>query len=76
MPYVSMPNSFRRRLRAGEKLIGCWASLASNITTEILGYAGFDWLLVDGEHAPNDYTTTKEDMTAARCRQIHVAVNR
>jgi 2-dehydro-3-deoxyglucarate aldolase len=50
-----MPNSFRRDLRAGETLIGCWASLTSNITTEILGYAGFDWILIDGEHAPNDW---------------------
>jgi len=57
MPYVSMPNQFRRDLRAGKTLIGCWASLASNITTEILGYAGFDWLLIDGEHAPNEYAT-------------------
>jgi 2-dehydro-3-deoxyglucarate aldolase len=56
-PYVAMPNSFRRDLRAGKTLIGCWASLASNITTEILGYAGFDWLLIDGEHAPNDWAT-------------------
>jgi len=56
-PYSSLPNSFRRDLRAGKTLIGCWASLASNITTEILGYAGFDWLLLDGEHAPNDYAT-------------------
>lgn len=50
-----MPNAFRRDLRAGKSLIGCWASLGSNITTEVLGYAGFDWLLIDGEHAPNDY---------------------
>jgi 2-dehydro-3-deoxyglucarate aldolase len=56
-PYVSMPNSFRRDLRAGKTLIGCWASLANNITTEILGYAGFDWLLIDGEHAPNDWSS-------------------
>jgi 2-dehydro-3-deoxyglucarate aldolase len=56
-PYVSMPNSFRRDLRARKKLIGCWASLASSITTEILGYAGFDWLLIDGEHAPNDWNS-------------------
>jgi 2-dehydro-3-deoxyglucarate aldolase len=56
-PYSPLPNTFRRDLRAGKTLIGCWASLASNITTEILGYAGFDWLLLDGEHAPNDYTT-------------------
>jgi 2-dehydro-3-deoxyglucarate aldolase len=54
-PYVPMPNSFRRDLRAGKTLIGCWASLANSITTEILGYAGFDWLLIDGEHAPNDW---------------------
>jgi 2-dehydro-3-deoxyglucarate aldolase len=56
-PYSAFPNTFRRDLRAGKPLIGCWASLASNITTEILGYAGFDWILIDGEHAPNDYTT-------------------
>lgn len=56
-PYVSMPNSFRRDLRARKPLIGCWASLANNITTEILGYAGFDWLLIDGEHAPNDWAS-------------------
>lgn len=55
-PYSALPNNpFRRDLLAGNRLIGCWASLCSNITTEILGYAGFDWILVDGEHAPNDY---------------------
>jgi 2-dehydro-3-deoxyglucarate aldolase len=52
---VPIPNTFRHDLLAGKKLIGCWASLASHITTEILGYAGFDWLLIDGEHAPNDF---------------------
>src|SRR6478735_3896873 len=52
-----MPNAFRRDLLAGKTLIGCWASLGSNITTEVLGYAGFDWLLLDGEHAPNDYSS-------------------
>jgi len=56
-PYVAMPNSFRRDLRAGKPLFGCWVSLANSITTEILGYAGFDWLLIDGEHAPNDWET-------------------
>ncbi|HTA93306.1 MAG TPA: 2-dehydro-3-deoxyglucarate aldolase [Polyangiaceae bacterium] len=56
-PYVALPNAFRRDLRANEPLIGCWCSLASNITTEILGYAGFDWLLIDGEHAPNDMSS-------------------
>jgi 2-dehydro-3-deoxyglucarate aldolase len=53
-PYRAFPNNFRSDLRAGKRLIGCWCSLANPITTEVLGVAGFDWLLLDGEHAPND----------------------
>lgn len=53
-PYSAFPNQFRRDLIAGKRLIGCWCSLASPITTEVLGLAGFDWLLLDGEHSPND----------------------
>ena len=53
-PYSSFPNSFKRRLLARERLIGCWCSLANPITTEVLGVAGFDWILLDGEHSPND----------------------
>ena len=53
-PYQSFPNAFKRSLLGGQPLIGCWASLASPITAEVLGVAGFDWLLLDGEHSPND----------------------
>ncbi|MDU8924790.1 2-dehydro-3-deoxyglucarate aldolase [Pasteurellaceae bacterium LIM206] len=49
-----VPNEFRRKLLNGETLIGCWSALGSPISTEVLGLAGFDWLLLDGEHAPND----------------------
>jgi 2-dehydro-3-deoxyglucarate aldolase len=56
-PYRSFPNDFKRRLLAGETLIGCWCSLANPITTEVLGVAGFDWLLLDAEHSPNDIGT-------------------
>ena len=55
--YSPFPNQFRRDLIAGKQLIGCWCSLGSAITTEILGLAGFDWLLLDGEHSPNDVLT-------------------
>jgi 2-dehydro-3-deoxyglucarate aldolase len=53
-PYTAFPNKFRQDLIAGKKLIGCWSSLGSHITTEVLGVAGFDWLLLDAEHSPND----------------------
>ncbi len=50
-------NRFKQRLVANEVQIGLWSSLASNIVTEIISYAGFDWILIDTEHAPNDITT-------------------
>lgn len=56
-PYQSFPNSFKRDLLAHKTLIGCWSSLSSAITTEVLGVAGFDWILLDGEHSPNDMAT-------------------
>ncbi|WP_059415381.1 4-hydroxy-2-oxoheptanedioate aldolase [Cupriavidus basilensis] len=47
-------NAFKRRLRAGETLIGIWAGLASPYSVEICAASGMDWVLIDGEHAPND----------------------
>lgn len=55
--YSALPNRFRSDLLAGKRLIGCWSALASPISTEVLGLAGFDWLLLDAEHAPNDLCT-------------------
>jgi 2-dehydro-3-deoxyglucarate aldolase len=53
-PYTAFPNRFRQDLIASKRLIGCWCSLGSPVTTEVLGVAGFDWILLDAEHAPND----------------------
>ena len=47
-------NELKRRLAAGETLHGCWVGLADPYVAEITAGAGFDWLLVDAEHAPND----------------------
>ena len=57
VPYQSFPNSFKRDLLAGKKLIGIWSSLANEITAEVLGVAGFDWVVLDGEHSPNNVRT-------------------
>jgi len=65
-PYRAFPNGFRADLRAGKRLIGCWCSLANPISTEVLGVAGFDWLLLDGEHAPNDITTLVPQLMALK----------
>ncbi|HSI39072.1 MAG TPA: HpcH/HpaI aldolase/citrate lyase family protein [Xanthobacteraceae bacterium] len=47
-------NSFKHSIYAGQQQIGLWSSLASHITVEILAGSGFDWLLLDTEHSPND----------------------
>ena len=47
-------NRFKDRLRGGTVQIGFWLSLADSYTAEICAGAGFDWLLIDGEHGPND----------------------
>ncbi len=47
-------NAFKQALAQKRLQIGLWLGLASPYTTEICALAGFDWLLVDGEHAPND----------------------
>ncbi|CAB3745271.1 5-keto-4-deoxy-D-glucarate aldolase [Paraburkholderia sediminicola] len=65
-PYQPLPNSFRRAVCGGETLIGCWASLASPIATELLGIVGFDWMLLDAEHAPNDVLTLIPQLMALK----------
>ena len=47
-------NAFKKALADKQVQIGLWLGLADPYTTEICAGAGFDWLLVDGEHAPND----------------------
>lgn len=47
-------NSFKQAIVEGRRQIGFWQALASPYSTEICAGAGFDWLLLDAEHAPND----------------------
>ena len=51
---MDMPvNRFKQRLRNGDVQIGLWLGLADAYCAELAANAGFDWLLIDGEHAPN-----------------------
>ena len=50
-------NPFKQALSQKRAQIGLWVGLADHYTTEICAGAGFDWLLLDGEHAPNDLRT-------------------
>lgn len=48
------PNPLKAALAAGRPHIGVWCSLASALTTEVVAGSGAGWLLIDGEHSPND----------------------
>ena len=50
-------NRFKQRLRAGEVQIGLWSVLADASAAELLAGCGYDWLLLDAEHGPNDLHT-------------------
>jgi 4-hydroxy-2-oxoheptanedioate aldolase len=47
-------NPFLAAIKAGRPQIGLWLSLSSNFAAEAVAGAGFDWVLVDMEHSPND----------------------
>ena len=48
------PNLFKSRMKAGQLQIGLWCSLCSPIAAELVSDSGFDWLLLDTEHSPNE----------------------
>lgn len=67
-------NTFRNALREGNALIGCWVGFADANVAEALGGCGFDWLLLDGEHAPNDPRTVLDQLRALAPYAVHAVV--
>ncbi|HAY9959403.1 TPA: 4-hydroxy-2-oxo-heptane-1,7-dioate aldolase [Shigella sonnei] len=59
-----MENSFKAALKAGRPQIGLWLGLSSSYSAELLAGAGFDWLLIDGEHTPNNVQTVLTQLQA------------
>lgn len=55
-------NRLKAGLAAGNALHGIWLGLANAYSAEIASTAGFDWLLIDGEHAPNDIRSLSEQL--------------
>ncbi|MGE8688045.1 MAG: 4-hydroxy-2-oxoheptanedioate aldolase [Achromobacter sp.] len=53
-----LTNTFKRALQEGKPQIGLWAGLCNAYSIEIVAGAGFDWLVIDGEHSPNTLQTT------------------
>lgn len=69
-----MPNPFKAALARRDKQVGLWLSLAQPYTAEVCATAGFDWLLIDGEHGPNDVRSTLAQLQAVAPYAAHAAV--
>ena len=46
--------NLKKRIRQGEVVLGCWLNLGSSLTAEMVGLAGYDWVLIDLEHGAGE----------------------
>jgi 4-hydroxy-2-oxoheptanedioate aldolase len=60
---MEMPvNRFKQRLKAGNRQVGLWSQFGNGAATEIVVDAGFDWILIDTEHAPLDLAVVADQL--------------
>jgi 4-hydroxy-2-oxoheptanedioate aldolase len=57
-------NPLKRALRERRRQIGLWSMLASPIATEVIAGSGFDFIVLDMEHAPNELPGIREQLAA------------
>lgn len=57
-------NPFKQALQAGKQQYGLWLGLCNSISAELCGHCGYDWLLIDAEHAPNDLNSIHTQLLA------------
>ena len=67
-------NGFKQALRQGKTQIGLWVSLADSYAAELLATAGFDCLVIDAEHAPNDPRSVLLQLQAMAPYPVHPIV--
>jgi len=67
-------NTFKKAVQQGPAQIGLWLALADPYCAEICAGAGFDWLLLDGEHAPNDVRSMLTQLQAIAASDSHPVV--
>ncbi|WP_171133208.1 MULTISPECIES: aldolase/citrate lyase family protein [unclassified Ruegeria] len=67
-------NPFKAALMRGELQVGCWLGLADPYIAEISASAGFDWVVVDNEHSPNDLRSTVAQLQVLAAHACHPVV--
>jgi 2-keto-3-deoxy-L-rhamnonate aldolase RhmA len=67
-------NELKAALAARQRLIGLWCNFTGAGTVEALAGAGFDWLLLEMEHAPNELGTLHAQLMALKGSATHPIV--
>ena len=67
-------NPFKRAIAAGQQQLGLWSSLSSNYSVEVIAGSGYDWILLDTEHSPNDLESVLSQLQAAAPYPTHPIV--
>jgi 4-hydroxy-2-oxoheptanedioate aldolase len=67
-------NHFKHALAAGKQQLGLWSSLSSNYSVEVIAGSGYDWILLDTEHSPNDLESVISQLQAAAPYPTHPVV--
>lgn len=67
-------NPFKAALAQGRLQLGLWVALSSPYVAEVLSSSGYDWLLIDGEHGPNDIPLLSAQIAALRHSESHPIV--
>src|SRR5690606_38517149 len=64
---MDMPrNAFKHAIAKGQLQIGLWCSVCSPVAAEIVSHSGYDWLLLDTEHSPNEVPDILAQLQAAQ----------
>ena len=71
---MKQKNRFKEAITRGEVQIGLWLSTASSYIAEMAATCDYDWLLIDGEHAPNNVQTLLAQLQAVAPYPAHPVV--
>ena len=67
-------NKFKEKARQQETTYGMWNGLVDTVTAEIIAGAGFDWILIDGEHAPFDLRAIQVQLQTIAAYDVQIVV--
>ena len=74
MPAPIIENTFKRAIIARQLQLGAFMALADATAAELMANTDFDWLVIDGEHGPNDINSITRQLQALAAYRVKPVV--